>query len=78
MTNKEFDTLIEKQMKIAEIKCKFAQFLKENNLDICCKNESDFLEIYFDFYEDGDPVLLYSSKIKHEESNSITYEDLIK
>ena len=43
------------------------------------KTSKHFVEIYCDFYNDGDPILLYSTENKNEEeSRVILPEDLIK
>ena len=78
MENNIFNTLVEKQMKTVEIRCKLAQFLKDNNLSICTNDESDFLKIYYDFYEDGEPVLLFSSNSKKSKSNIVDFECLVE
>ena len=66
-------------VKIAEVRIKFAEFLKENNLRICCSSYYDrkdevkknYMEIYYD------SLLLYSTEC-NEETDKIEYTDLLK
>ena len=81
MDNVEFEMHIEKMKNIVKIKCELAKFLRENNLDIrSCLDENNktYIEIYYDFYKDGDPILLYSTKNKmFDEMNVLLGEDLV-
>ena len=85
MNNKEFDKLVFKANKLNETKVGLAKLMNAYNLDIRsshCNNGKTsklFVEIYCDFYEDGDPILLYSTENKNEEESSVVLpEDLIK
>lgn len=81
MDNVEFEMNVEKMKNIVKIKCELAKFLRENNVDIrSCLDENNktHIEIYYDFYKDGDPILLYSTKNKVvDEMNVLLGEDLV-
>ena len=82
--DEDFKVKCEAVRSIAEVRVKFAEFLKENNLRICCSSKyekkddvkKNYIEIYYDFYEDGDSILLYSTEI-NEEGDKLEYEDLL-
>ena len=82
--DEDFKVKCEAMRKIAEVRVKFAEFLKENNLKICCSSYYDekelfrkhYMEVYYDFYEDGHPLLVYSTEI-NEEGDKLEYEDLL-
>lgn len=84
MVVEDFKVKCEMIRSIAEVKVKFAEFLKENNLRICCSSKYDdktlvkktYIEIFYDFYEDGDDILLYSTEF-NEEKDKIEYTDLL-
>lgn len=85
MTEKEFEVECKKVLNVSNIKVELAKFLKENNLEIRSSSKLDksdfvhnFVEIYYDFYKDGDPVLIYSTEHKKGFGNKIVYEDLLK
>lgn len=78
----EFEMNVDKMKNIVKIKCELAKFLRENNLDIRSyfdENNKTCIEIYYDFYKDGDPMLLYSTKDKEfDEMNVLIGEDLVQ
>lgn len=95
MAVEDFKAKCEMIRSIAEVKVKFAEFLKENNLRICCSSKYEkrgciskydrydkrddkktYIEIFYDFYEDGDDILLYSTEF-NEEKDKIEYTDLL-
>lgn len=87
--DEDFKVKCEMMRSIAEVRVKFAEFLKENNLRICCSSKYDrygyekregvkknYIEVYYDFYEDGDSLLVYSTEF-NEEGDKLEYEDLV-
>lgn len=94
--DEDFKVKCEAMRNIAEVRVKFAEFLKENNLRICCSSKYDkkgcsskydryeksegvkknYIEVYYDFYEDGDSLLVYSTEF-NEEGDKLEYEDLV-
>ena len=86
IVDKDFKVKCEAVRSIAEVRVKFAEFLKENNLRIRCSSYDEcdekefvtkhYMEVYYDFYEDGHPLLVYSTEI-NEEGDKLEYEDLL-
>lgn len=83
MTNEEFKEALEKTKIFTEKKIEIAKFLRMNNLSIhsVIKPGKDgnpifFMEIRYDFYEDGDPVVLFSTE-KQDDKCDIRDEDLL-
>lgn len=83
MINEDFNDACEKLQICTEKKIEIAKFLRTNNLSIHSLTKQDkdgriisFIEIRHDFYEDGNPIILFSTEHRNDKSN-LQNEDLL-
>lgn len=83
MINEDFNDACEKLQICTEKKIEIAKFLRTNNLSIHSLTKQDkdgkiisFMEIRYDFYEDGNPIILFSTEHRNDKSN-LQNEDLL-